>query len=95
MSCPEFPELVLSGEIDVDGSFVNADNSGKEHYGNAAIHQDAARRVKEALEYIRDTEARLLRRENSLREIGMQEQVAKYAYARAELMPIRMILRGE
>jgi hypothetical protein len=70
-------------------------NEGREgHWTRAVNENDAAKGVESALAYIEETEARLLRTEDRMRALGMPEQVRQYARARAELMPVRAILRG-
>lgn len=54
---------------------------------------EAIRKVKKALEYIDGTEKRLLAAEDRFRE-GYPAKVAECARARAEMMPLREILRG-
>lgn len=61
----------------------------------AMTELDAVGRVKEALWHIEQATARLLEQENRLRKQGRQDNAAGRARARAELMPVRAILRGE
>jgi hypothetical protein len=61
----------------------------------AMTEPDAVTRVEEALCYINETSARLLKAENRLRNQGHHTDAAGCARARAVLMPVRAILRGE
>jgi hypothetical protein len=71
-------------------------NEAREGHRTRTLNEgDAARRVESALAYIQETEERLLRTEDRMRLLGMPEKVTKYAWARAELMPVRAILRGK
>ena len=74
---------------------MRTSTNSSERHGDMVSLQDAARRVAKALDYISDAEMRLLRLQNAFWEMGILGQAAKYAWARAELMPVRSILRGE
>ena len=74
---------------------MSPDDGRNCHRTDEVNQSNAGQRVELALAYIRETEERLLRTEDRMRERGMPDQVRQFARVRAELMPVRAILRGE